>query len=275
MTVGAEPDEGLRPFAVRSGDLGSAAACPLPSTAVLLVHNLRRGSGVRPTSPATVCRMPHTGPLVRALAVAATGIMAAATLGACSDGEQSSGAAVSSGAEPPASSSPEPSMSGGYVVGPDGKLLKPTDAPVPVLPETPASITENTPEAAEDFARYFVAVTEYAWNSGDTTRLKEISTEDCVLCEQTIAAIADEHTSSSWTVGLRYEITSAEDAILISEQEDMYAVVLHVRSSSMASYDGKSVQPYGPFDELIELHTCRTGDVWLACGGVGADDPDV
>lgn len=217
--------------------------------------------------------MPHTGPLVRALAVAATGLMAAATLGACSDGEQSSGAAVSSGAEPPASSSPEPSMSGGYVVGPDGKLLKPTDAPVPVLPEAPASITENTPEAAEDFARYFVAVTEYAWNSGDTTRLKEISTEDCVLCSDAEDSISGNRLEGGWSSGLRYEVTNVEDAVPYPSAVDKYAVLLHIEISADMFYDGLSVTQVSQQKQLMELHTCFVGR-WQACGGAGANDPD-
>lgn len=271
MTVGAEPER-LRPFAVRSGGRGSAAACPLPSTAVLLVHNLRRGSGVRPTSPATVCRMPHTGPLVRALAVAATGLMAAATLGACSDGEQSSGAAVSSGAEPPASSSPEPSMSGGYVVGPDGKLLKPTDAPVPVLPEAPASITENTPEAAEDFARYFVAVTEYAGNTGETSKIRDISDIDCALCNDIASTFDRRYSSGGWNYLLSYQISSVEPPIIYPNATNKYAIVIHVDSSDRAHFDGSKLGKMNLRAELIELHVCYE-EHWLACGGVGADDP--
>ncbi len=217
--------------------------------------------------------MPHTGPLVRALAVAATGLMAAAALGACSDGEQSSGAAVSSGAEPPASSSPEPSMSGGYVVGPDGKLLKPTDAPVPVLPEAPASITENTPEAAEDFARYFVAVTEYAWNSGDTTRLKEISTEDCVLCSDAFDSIDRNLSAGGWSENLEYSVNRVETAVAYPGVSDKYAVLLHIEVSADAFYDGKEARRLPVENQLMELHTCFS-EQWNACGGVGADDPD-
>lgn len=216
--------------------------------------------------------MPHTDPLVRALAVTATGLMAAATLGACSDGEQSSGAAVSSGAEPPASSSPEPFMSGGYVVGPDGKLLKPTDAPIPVLPEAPASITENTPKAAEDFARYFVAVTEYAGNTGDTARMREISTDDCVLCNGMALAFEERYSSGGWNNGLSYRVTEVEEAVQYPDVPGKFAIVIHVTSSGKEKYDGESLSGMSPSAELIELHACFDR-AWLACGGVGANDP--
>ncbi len=217
--------------------------------------------------------MPHTGPLVRALAVAATGLMAAATLGACSDGEQSSGAAVSSSPEPSASSSPEPSMSGGYVVGPDGKLLKPTDAPVPVLPETPASITENTPEAAEDFARYFVAVTEYAWNSGDTTRLKEISSDGCEMCSSFSSTIEDRVDKGGWVLGLKYKVLQIDSMGPHPEDSSRLIFVIHINSSAESAYTGSRIVLISPKDELLEMHTCFS-DSWIACGGGAGESTD-
>ncbi len=45
-------------------------------------------------------------------------------------------------------------MSGRFEAGEDGKLLRPTDAPVPTEPESPASAREETPEGIEAFSGY-------------------------------------------------------------------------------------------------------------------------
>ena len=176
--------------------------------------------------------MPHTDVLART-ATAVALCLAGLAVSACSTGAQSeeeapSGTDVSasSGGE----SSPDQSMSGGYAVGPDGKLLKPSTGPDPILPDTPASITENTPDAAERFARYFVAVTEYAWNSGDTTRLREISTEDCELCNSMTTSIESGYENGEWVQGLKYRVSQTDRPVPFPHESDKYAVLIHVRS---------------------------------------------
>ncbi len=57
-------------------------------------------------------------------------------------------------------------MSGGFVMNEDGTLQQPeTNATVPKL--NPAAL-QFTPEGAELAARHFLALTEYAWATGDT-----------------------------------------------------------------------------------------------------------
>ena len=239
------------------------------------------GSGARGGSPVTVCGMTHSAtPTLRARAGFALLLMGALLIGGCSDeadphsgGHASGGGAASGGGTPDA----EPDgvqMSGGYAVGPDGKLLKPSNAPIPVEPSPPASISEDTPAAAEDFARYFVAVAEYSWNSGDTTTLRAISTPECKMCTSIADDIDERNEKGGWSQGLEYKITELEPAVSHPYNQATQVIVLHITTSGTAAYDGSELSVLTPRDELVESHICRLSDKWRVCGGVGARDPD-
>lgn len=183
-----------------------------------------------------------------------------------------SGDATSGGAAgTPTESAPQ--MSGDYVVGADGKLLKPTDGPVPIAPTPPTSITEDTPEAAEEFARYFVAVAEYAWNSGDTTELRAISTEDCEMCTSMADAVDRRQAAGGWTHGLAYDVTEVEPAVSHPDIPSTQIMVVHVTVSGDSAYDGTNLLDYDVLRDLLEVHACPSDSGWLACGGGGARDP--
>lgn len=205
------------------------------------------------------------------LAVGAVALVGCTTGNGTPSGTVQSGATAAGATGGPSSAE---SMSGGYRVGADGKLLKPDDGPVPVPPSTPASIGEDTPEAAEEFARYFVAVAEYAWNSGDTTELRAISTTDCEMCTGIAADIDEEVASGGWTQGLEYQVTSTETPTRHPNIDAAYVVIVHVTTRANRTYDGTSLSSLGDLRDLIELHTCRYNDEWRACGGVGARDPE-
>ncbi|MCI1641711.1 MAG: DUF6318 family protein [Actinomyces sp.] len=216
--------------------------------------------------------MTHTGVFTRLLPVLAIGL-AGCFLTACSN--QDSGNDPPSGMADPTGRSPTPelSMSGGYVVGPDGHLLKPSDGPEPQPPASPISIGDNTPEAAEEFARYFIAVTEYAWNTGDTALLRKISTEDCELCNGMATNVEERYRKGGWNDNLRYEVTQADSPIPYPNVNDKYAILLHVTTSADASYADGHLDAIDPDKELIELHTCFI-EKWIVCGGAGADDTE-
>jgi hypothetical protein len=214
--------------------------------------------------------MTHAGVFTRLLTVLAIGL-AGCFLAGCSN--QGSGNDPPSGAADPTGRSPTPelSMSGGYVVGPDGNLLKPSDGPEPQPPASPTSIGDNTSEAAEEFARYFIAVTEYAWNTGDTALLREIGTEDCELCNGMATNVEERYRKGGWNDNLRYEVTQADSPIPYPNVNNKYAILLHVTTSVDARYDGDRLDEHDTVKELVEVHTCFTEN-WVACGGGGADD---
>ena len=58
----------------------------------------------------------------------------------------------------------------------------PSDTP----PTLPASAREDTPGGAANFVKYWIEVSNYAAQTGDTSELKEISDTDCAGCEKYI-----------------------------------------------------------------------------------------
>ena len=78
---------------------------------------------------------------------------------------------------PSASSSTDAAMSGGYQIGPDGVLVRPAEhaASTYTKPELPEEAKENTERGAELAAEHFLALENYAWNTGDTQPLADMS----------------------------------------------------------------------------------------------------
>lgn len=78
---------------------------------------------------------------------------------------------------PTATGSSQAPMSGGYQVGPDGVLVRPAEhaASTYSLPELPQAATENTERGAEAAAEHYLALLVYAWNTGNTTPLANMS----------------------------------------------------------------------------------------------------
>ena len=109
---------------------------------------------------------------------------------------------------PVPSVSSEAAMSGGYQVGPDGVLVRPAEhaASTYTLPELPQAATENTERGAEAAAEHYLALLVYAWNTGDTTPLANMSDPTSDFASTYISDI-DQRYSNGWTYGLTSKIT--------------------------------------------------------------------
>ena len=109
---------------------------------------------------------------------------------------------------PTPSASGEAAMSGGYQVGPDGVLVRPAEhaASTYTLPELPPAATENSERGAEAAAEHYLALLVYAWNTGDTTPLADMSDPTSDFASTYISDI-DQRYSNGWTYGLTSKIT--------------------------------------------------------------------
>ena len=109
---------------------------------------------------------------------------------------------------PTPSVSGEAAMSGGYQVGPDGVLVRPAEhaASTYTLPELPPAATENSERGAEAAAEHYLALLVYAWNTGDTTPLADMSDPTSDFASTYISDI-DQRYSNGWTYGLTSKIT--------------------------------------------------------------------
>ena len=101
---------------------------------------------------------------------------------------------------PTPSASGEAAMSGGYQVGPDGVLVRPAEhaASTYTLPELPPAATENSERGAEAAAEHYLALLVYAWNTGDTTPLADMSDPNSEFANSYVRDI-DNAYESGWT----------------------------------------------------------------------------
>ena len=118
-------------------------------------------------------------------------------------GEQPTVAATTSpGARPSPSASSEPAMSGGYEIGPDGVLVRPAEhaASTYTKPELPDEAKENTEKGAEAAARHYLDLIVYAWNTGDTQPLVDMSDPSSNFATSHIANTKEMYTNG-WSFG--------------------------------------------------------------------------
>ena len=96
----------------------------------------------------------------------------------------------------------EAAMSGGYQIGPDGILVRPAEhaASTYTKPELPEEAKENTERGAEAAAEYYLAVATYAWNTGDTAYLTELSDPESGFARSLIQKINNDYVNG-WTFG--------------------------------------------------------------------------
>ena len=109
---------------------------------------------------------------------------------------------------PTATGSSQAPMSGGYQVGPDGVLVRPAEhaASTYTLPELPQAATENSERGAEAAAVHYLALLVYAWNTGDTTPLADMSDPNSEFANTYITNIGELY-SHGWADGTASKIT--------------------------------------------------------------------
>ena len=125
-------------------------------------------------------------------------------------GEKPSVAATAPAAQPtPAPSvSSEAAMSGGYQIGPDGILVRPSQyaADTYTKPELPDEAKENTERGAEAAAEHYLALLVYAWNTGDTQPFADMSDPNSAFANTYVTNISDLY-KGGWSYGTSSKIT--------------------------------------------------------------------
>ena len=138
---------------------------------------------------------------------------------------------------PMPSASSEPPMSGGYVIGPDGVLVRPAEfaADTYTKPELPEAAKENSERGAEAAAEHYLALMVYAWNTGDTELFEDMSADNSQFARevtQRIKSLYDEgwvyNNSSTVEHVLKLEPAEASDGELV---DNAVAVVFAINSA--------------------------------------------
>ena len=109
---------------------------------------------------------------------------------------------------PAPSVSSEAAMSGGYQIAPDGVLVRPAQyaADTYTKPELPEEAKENTERGAETAAEHYLALLVYAWNTGDTQPLADMSDPNSAFANTYVTNISDLY-KGGWSYGTSSKIT--------------------------------------------------------------------
>ena len=104
--------------------------------------------------------------------------------------------------------SSEPTMSGGYQIGPDGVLVRPAEyaADTYTKPELPEAAKENSERGAEAAAEHYLALLVYAWNTGDTQPFADMSSPSSQFASAIVRDVNTRY-DSGWTYGMESNIT--------------------------------------------------------------------
>ncbi|WLQ04943.1 DUF6318 family protein [Arthrobacter oryzae] len=116
-------------------------------------------------------------------------------------GGASESAAASASASPSPSATPTPSA----VYKPADAKGKAQNVPVPVLPDAAKA---ETKEGLEAFAKYWYATLSYAYETGDTSLVKNASGPDCVFCSGLAGGVESAWRDGRWIEGGTIETPS-------------------------------------------------------------------
>ena len=175
---------------------------------------------------------------------------------------------------PSASSSTEAAMSGGYRIGPDGVLVRPTEhaASTYTKSELPEEAKENTERGAELAAEYYHALMGYSWNTGDTSALLGMSDPDSTFATSYADDVAELY-SNGWAYGSESEISHIVRVEPIPEngndvRPNTIAVTFQLSSKTGVLCQGqKIVKRDREYQSLLTLYMTWQDDHWIETQG--------
>ena len=199
-------------------------------------------------------------------------------------GEKPSVAATTPATQPtPASSvSSEAAMSGGYQIGPDGVLVRPSQfaADTYTKPELPDEAKENSERGAELTAEYLLATLTYAWNTGDTQPFADITEPGEVFRETYIDGVNKLYTHG-WMYDNKATVTNIVAVDPITDQNsdaqpNTILVLFDVTTSNGTScVDQRVIVSESDFNVSLGLFMTWKDGRWIATGGdVSRDDQE-
>jgi len=160
---------------------------------------------------------------------------------ACTGGGTTPGATAA-----PATSSPAASPTPTATPTPTASY-KPADAsgraqnvPVPVLPEAAKA---ETKEGLEAFARYWYSLLNYAYETGDLSLIKAISSSTCALCGKVFPGIEKWNAGGRWIVGATLTVHAVQSTFVRTDAGDFQVAIQSQQASgSLKNPDGTEAQ---------------------------------
>jgi Family of unknown function (DUF6318) len=112
-----------------------------------------------------------------------------------------------------------------------------TPSATPTAPALPAAAREDTPTGAESFARYYIEVLDYAYQSGDTKLLRKPA--QCPGCNAVADGIDKFVASGGRYEGGRLKVVEAESVKHVEGSADLVSLVYSRSERELVSAGGE------------------------------------
>lgn len=153
-------------------------------------------------------------------------------------------------------------MSGRYPVSPEGKLLRPLDAPQPVEPLLPAAALVESPEGMEAFARYSLDTVSYMWMSGDTKPLEKITLSTCSWCDDLIKDQVTRNENGGWIDSGKIDLLATGQAFVADESQRVWHLDIEIEQLPMLAYDGNVLHDYAADKGTMSIEAQYVDGQW-------------
>lgn len=204
------------------------------------------------------------------LVLPATAMVAAVLLTACAPTDDGPDDASSSTASEAASSSSSSEAATDKSPGSDGEYVEASaDGPAQNVPkpEKPALADEESYEGAQAFLDYLADTRAYAWQTGDTSLIREITAEECASCFTEIEDIERLYDMGGWA-------SSGQEQVKIIDQDmpiDSYGfpaprAVVDFPGLTAWEEGGAVIYEVDPIDgenDPIYFHMSHTDQGWV------------
>lgn len=157
------------------------------------------------------------------------------------------------GSPPPSSTSGSADASAEYVPASlDGPAQ---NVPKPVMPEL---AREESREGAQAFLDYWSDAMWYAYQTGDTSYAREITSISCAVCQEELKAVEESYKFGAWLIGGR-EILSLQDAAIARASDGVYKPVVTGKSDGVKLVEGGKIT----YEEKSQTETNGSFIVYL------------
>ncbi|WP_156372327.1 DUF6318 family protein [Arthrobacter sp. Leaf337] len=185
---------------------------------------------------------------------AAVFVASVLVLTACNGGSNTpgnGGPSESASASASATSTPSPTPTPSAAYKPADAKGKAQNVPVPVLPEAAKA---ETKEGLEAFAQYWYSTLSYAYETGDTSPMDEISGTGCANCDEAKKVIANWNSGGRWLEGGKITTPAIETTFKVASDGN-YQVIVQVQQSEIRAYksDGSQSDSVIPASDVAQI----------------------
>ena len=156
-----------------------------------------------------------------------------------SSASPSSTAGVSEDASESASATPTRTASLAAAYKPASAEGPAENVPLPVMPEL---AKQESSEGLREFARYWYALLNYSFETGNVDSLKQVSGADCVLCKRAYEMLDIGYENEDWILGGKFVVHGTQSNYVLTSRSQ-YQVLAHVEQDAI-EYRGPEAKVY-------------------------------